>query len=487
MAVSESDGTKNAYNLRRDSRRSDVPDKRPNPWMRRLMVGACLLTVAALIGGGWGVWYYVTFVPTLTARVNATVVELTPRVAALLLEVAVIERDVVEVGQVLARLDDREFVAALRAAQADLAIQQAVLAERKAREALARSRFEADVAVAEAGVTVAEAEVTGLAANLDASRQQLPEQIREAAASLAQREAELARLQMGPRSEEVASARERIASAKATLALYELEVKQSRELVDEGIDSQYILEVRKTRLQTQQHTLKQAELALELLQSGPRPEDLQAAKEAVERERAALAQVKLGEWQVAKLACDVEIRKARLLEAKTLLKQAQARAADVLVAEQQTQGAEAEVRRVQALVEGREAALADMEIRSPVAGMVTRVYGDVGEMCRPGESLILVRDSSRARWIDAFVDEEDAALVSIGQKAMMHVPANSFDKIETKVTQISLHTATLDGGAAAPATAFNEADRVWVKLVPVLPLDVSTVTGTTARGHIKVR
>lgn len=487
MAASGNDGTANTFTMRREARRAQAPEKRPRHWRRRLSIAGGMVGFLILVGIAWAVWFHLTFVPTLTARVNSAVLELAPRVTARLLEIHVTERDVITKGQILARLDDRELQAALRAAEADLALGKTALAVAQAREDLARSRFEAEVAVARTAVLVAKTEVASLEADLEARQRQLPMQIREASARLAEKESELARLQAGSRPEEIESARERVASAKATLALSKLEVEQSQELVSEGIDSRYILEVRKTRLETQKHALKQAELALKMLLSGAYPEEIHAAEKAVERERAALEQVKLGEQQLAKLARDIEVRKARLKEAEALLLQAEAKKADVAVAVQQTKGAEAEVQRLQAMVEGRKAALEYTEIRSPVAGIVTRVYVHVGELCRQGVMMIMISDTSKPRWIDAFVDEEDARLVSIGQKAMMAVPANSFHKIETRVTQIGLHTATLDRGAPAPQTAFNEPDRVWVKLEPVKPLDPTTVTGTTARGRIRVR
>ncbi len=490
MSANANGTSPNAYELRRQSRGGEVPPVRPSPWRRRLALlgigaGVALVVVSCVL-----VWRHVAYVPIRWARLQAAVVAISPRMGGRILTVHVKEGDDVTAGQILVRLDDREVRSALTAAEADLAVRDSALREAKAHEELVATQVESAIAVAESRVAVATARVTGLEVELAAKKRRLPEQLRAAEAVLAEREAQLRALEAGARPEDVAAARERIASAQATLALCELEVRQSQELVGEGIDSQYILEVRKTRLETQKHALREAELALQRLEAGARTEELEAARSAVEEQKAVCAQIRLGEEDIRQTASELEVRRAELREAEALLRQAQARKAELDVARQQTEAAAAEVRRVQALVEGRSAALADVDITSPIDGVVTRVFADAGETSRPGDVLVLVCDASRPRWIDAFVDEEDARLVSIGQTAFVRIPANSHREIRARVTQLGLHTATIDRGAGAspdaPAGA-GQPDSVWVRLVPEEPLDGHTVTGTTARGKIRVR
>ncbi|MBN2450643.1 MAG: HlyD family efflux transporter periplasmic adaptor subunit [Lentisphaeria bacterium] len=485
-----SDDTANRYDLRRQSRGGDGPSAAVSPWRRRLVFIGAVVTVLLVVGGLGVVWYQVTFVPVPWGRLRAYVVELSPRVDGRIAEVRVTEGDVVTRGQVLARLDDRELTAGLDAALAELAMRETALREMEARESLTRTRIEADVAVAAARVEVSKAEVGSLEAEVVVRERRLPEQIREAEAVLAGSRADLQALLSGPRDEELAAAQERIASIRATLALYELEYRQSRELVDVGIDSQYILEVRRTRLETQQHTLKQAELELELLRAGPKAGVIEAARKEVEKEEAAVRQVQLGKEDLVRLRCVLDVSKAELQAAEALLRQAQDRRAELAVAHEQTEAARREVLRQQAVVEGRRAVLAEVEVISPVDGVVTRVYDEVGELSSRGVPMILVRDSSKPRWIDAFVDEEDAQLVSVGQKAHLRIPSNSWNQVVATVTRMGMHTSALDragGGESASASAVVQPDRVWLKLVPDEPLPEQTVTGTTARGRIRVR
>jgi multidrug resistance efflux pump len=489
MSAADNSSSTNTYELRRQSRGGDGPPVTVRPWRRRLLIGGSVLALALVIGSCVLAWRHVTYVPVRYARVQAAVVAISPRVDGRILSVHAKEGDTVVPGQVLVRLDDREIRSALTAAEAELAIRQSALREAQARETLVAAQVATAVAVAESRVAVATSRVAGLEVDLAAQRLRLPEQIRAAEAALAAEQAVLAQVEAGPRAEDVAAAGERVASARATLALCELEVRQSRELVEEGIDSQYILEVRKTRLETQTHTLREAELILQRLTAGARAEELEAARQAVEQQRAACAQARLGEETIRMTASDLEVRKAELREAQALLRQAQSRQTEQAVARQQTEGAEAEVRRLQAVVEGRNAALADVDIASPITGTVTRVFADVGETSRRGEALVLLSDVAEPRWLDAFVDEEDARRISVGQMAWIHVPASSWRQIRATVTQVGLHTAALDraGGADGAPAANGQPDSVWVRLVPDKPLDSQTVRGTVARGRIRVR
>jgi multidrug resistance efflux pump len=480
--------TKNgtSYSLRRESRLPQTPPKARVSWKRRLILGGSVLLLLVILVVAAMVWYSICHVTALSARVRAPVVELSPRVDARMLELFVKEKQTVKKGEVLARLDDSELQSALQSAQAEQSIRESAFRQAQARERLTKAQVAADIAMAEAQLAVAKARRESLAADLASSRKRLPEQVRQAETVLDQRQAELDLLKAGPRSEEVESAKVRMASAKETLALYDLEVRQSQELVDQGIDSKYTLEVRKTRLETQKLALREAELALAKLEAGPREAEIRAAQKAVESEEARVELVRLTEVELTKLEKDLAIREAEVQEAEARLGQAKARQDEVAIITQQVAVAKSELEKAKAAVEGRKAALVDMTVVSPVDGVVTRVFGEVGELCKKGVAVVMVSDSSKPRWIDAFVDEKDAQFVEVGQSATMYVPANSRDRVMAKVTQMGMHTQTLDAGGGA-TTQFGQPDRVWVKLVPVEPLPERVVTGTTARGDIRIR
>lgn len=479
----------NAYALRRESRTPGAPDPAAGKWRRRLILWGSVLGVLLVVGGAWALWYHVCHVRTLSARVRAAVLELSPRVDARLLEISVREKQIVHQGEVLARLDDSELRSALEAAVAEQSIRENAFHQAEARERLTKAQVAADIAMAEAQLAVAKAQRESLREQLAALRKKLPEEIHQAETTLAKRQAEFDLLSAGPRQEEIEAAKVRVASAKETLALCELDVRQSSELVQQGIDSQYTLAVRKTRLETQKLALREAELQLAKLEAGPRKEEIEAARKGLETEEANVRLAKLDEVEVAKLEKTLAIREAEVTEAEAQLGQAQARQEEIAIITQQVATAGSELEKAKASVAGRQAALDDMVVVCPVDGMVTRVYVKTGELCKRASPILLVSDQSEPRWIEAYVDEKDAQVVAPGQSAVVYVPANSFDRVKAKVVQMGLHTQTLDGGggAAASATQYGQPDRVWIKLQPEEPLPEQVVTGTTARGIIRIR
>ena len=432
------------------------------------------------------VWYEVTHVKTVSARVRASVVVLSSVIDARVTEVCVDDGQHVSKGDVLARLDDSEFLAGLEAAQAELRIRTIRQAEMVAKATLTEASVEAAIAQAQSSLAVAKARALSAEATLALRTEQLSEEQRGAGARHAESKAVLGKLVKGARQEDLKVAEARLASANALQSLYRLEVEQSQELVGEGIDSLHILEVRKTRLQTQCSAVREAELDLERLQAGATAEELEIAKQSLAGHAAELALSQVGSRQLDVLRADLAIREAEVAAAESQLKQADARRTEILIANEQTRAAEAELSRAQANIAGRQAVLDQVAIRSPVAGTVTRIFCDVGEVCRKGTAFILVAEDDKPRWIEGFVREDDAMLVNIGDIARVQAPVHGAPFVTGKVAQIGLHTQSLDGSEGIQARA-GQAERVWIRVVPEAPLPGDPITGTSARVVIKVR
>jgi len=122
-----------------------------------------LVVVIAAAGGGW--YWYETREPGVPAgfvltngRIEATRIDIATKYAGRLSEVNVREGDVVEAGQVLARLDSTELEAQIREAEASsrqarerLKEAQAILEERRADEELARRQLDRATTLARDG------------------------------------------------------------------------------------------------------------------------------------------------------------------------------------------------------------------------------------------------------------------------------------------------------------------------------------------------
>jgi multidrug resistance efflux pump len=474
------------YDMRRQSRGVE-PQPQKHSWRKRaFIIGVAVIAAGLCIGMIAGWWHY-THVRTVTARVQATVVALAPVVDARLLELHVTEGQRVKKGELLARLDETEIRAALEAAEAALLIRKSEHARAKAQCDLVRSEVETSIEQVRAQLQVASGRVDQAAQAIVTRQVQLSGEIEAAQARCEELRARLAQLKKGVRAEIIQSAQAKLDAEKAKWALYQLELEQSRKLAVEGIDSQHLLEVRRTQVITQEKAVKSAELELIALRAGATPDEVQVATQALACGIAGLALARAGTNDIATLEAALRIRKAELRETEALLKRARGQVASITVAEAEAQAAEAQMRRAEADVKGRRAILGERDFISPVDGVVTRRYVRVGEVCRKGVTCILVTDDSTPRWIEGFVREADAMLVSAGQPARVRVPANTGHYVDAVVEQVGLHTDSQDDGESGPGKQYAQKERVWVRIRPLAPLEGNPVTGTSARGIIRVR
>ena len=468
------------YDMRRQARGAEPPPKEKPWWYKLIWVAAGILVVAAIAALFLG-WRAATLVRASRAQLSAWVIKVPAEINARVVDLYVSEGDEVTVGQELMRLDDT----ALKAAEVSRDIRQSLHAQAEASLVLTTARTAADVERAEAGVEVATAQLKSAEAAVELREAQLTEEIKQAEASRAESAAWLSRLKKGPRVEDIKAAEARLDASRAQEALCKLEVKQSEELVNEGIDSRHTLEIRRTALTTQQKTVRQAELELERMLAGATEEEIEAGEQGLAGRTAAAELARVGATALEGLRAQVAIREAGIADARARLVQAQAQLKQVDVAKGQVLVAAGELKVAERELES----MADkVIIRSPINGTVTRRWPKVGELCRVGEICMLVADYSRGYFVNAWVREKDAHLLATGQKARIRLNPGRLRYIDGVVVEISYHTDSKDldpGGAPSGTTA----ERVWVKIRPTRDEDVEKGLkhGMTVRALIKVR
>jgi len=123
---------------------------------RRAMLAALALVGIAAVGGGWHWWSSARYVEsTDDAYVGGDVTVVSPRVAGYIAQVAVVDNQQVKAGDVLLRLDDRDFRAALAKTEGAVAAQRALIANLDATRALQQAL----IAQARAGIAATGAEI----------------------------------------------------------------------------------------------------------------------------------------------------------------------------------------------------------------------------------------------------------------------------------------------------------------------------------------
>jgi membrane fusion protein (multidrug efflux system) len=123
-----------------------APKRRAGKWPGRkgLLIGASLLALTGATQLGWQYWTTGRFeVSTDDAYVKADSTTIAPKIAGYLAQVLVDDNEPVKAGQVLARIDDRDFRVALEQARADVEAATASITNEQAELAVQQSIIDA--------------------------------------------------------------------------------------------------------------------------------------------------------------------------------------------------------------------------------------------------------------------------------------------------------------------------------------------------------
>ncbi|HEY9617948.1 MAG TPA: efflux RND transporter periplasmic adaptor subunit [Microcoleaceae cyanobacterium] len=312
----------------------------------------------------------------LTISANGTVqpersVNVSPKSSGILKELLVKEGDRVQAGQILARMDDSNLQGQLLQAQANLASAQANLDK-----LLAGNR---------------------------------PQEVAQAQAQLAAAQANLDKLVAGNRPQEVAQAQAQLTSAQANLRQAELTFNQNQQLYSTGAISQRELDTSRTALDTAKAQVDQARQALNLQQSGTRPEEIAAARAQVEQLRQALS-----------------------------LQRSGSRPEDIAAAQAQVLNAEGALKTVQTQIN-------DTVIRAPFSGVITRKFADPGAFVTPttssssessatSSSILALASTNR---VEAKVAETSIPKIKVGLPVSITADAYPNQTFQGQVVQVA--------------------------------------------------
>jgi HlyD family secretion protein len=376
-----------------------------------------------------------------------------------IVEVMVDEGDQVRRGQVLVRLDDAALQARQRQVEAAVAQARAALKAAQAELAMARAgarpqeidRAESEVIAAEAQADLADSQLTAAngrqleaAAGLDAAKDQLASAqagVSAAEAQAAQARATLSKALAGPRDEEIAIAERNVERAKNARWAAQTQRDALCGQADRG-GSQANCDNANALVQVSEEDVHIAELRLEELRSGTRPEDIAAARaqvaQALANVEAARSDLGLGEAGVSAAEAALAQTNASVTSALATLRSAQARVdgarADLELIRlgpraEQMEALEAQRDRAAAGVAASEAELAEVLVGlehavlgSPIDGLVLGRLQHAGELATPGGPLLTLASLDPVT-LTVYVPEAQLGQVSLGQTADVTVDA----------------------------------------------------------------
>jgi len=330
-----------------------------NPKFRRAffwaMAGVAVLCLALIR-------YYHNRVSTDDAQVDGHLVPMSAKIYGEIIEVRVDDNQPVKAGQVLVRIDPRDYQARLDQAKGAL-----VLAESQAR-------------AAQVGVPMA--------------RETTQSNTSSADAQLASSQADYDRAK---------AAYEKDSNAELALAHANVDARQADNDRAQADLARMKPLVQKQEISQQQFDAYQAAARVAESELRAAEDQLAAAEQGAKISKAAMLAAK-----------------ARVDQARAGVEQARANHKQVPIRQADAAAAEAGVEQARANLEAAELQLSYTTVVAPVDGVVTKKSVEVGQIVQPGQSLLVLIPLHDV-WVTANFKETQLAKVRPGQKAEIHV------------------------------------------------------------------
>ena len=390
--------------------------------MRRLLLAlGSVVLLAGLAYGGY-LWYASrAWVATDDAYVDGTITAVSAKVPGHVVELLVQDNQAVKKGDLLLRIDPRDFLVKRDQAGSAVATAEASLRAARSEVPLARDDTTAQIdqaraALESAGVAVrsAEAAVEEARARLDARR----------AATDAMR-AEVAGAESGWR--QTVRERERMDRLVKGGFVAQRDFDTADSAMETGAAT---LDATRRRLLQAEREIQQAEAELR-----SRGIAVEQAQQRVAEARAALARSESGRHQVA-------IKDAESSRAEALLKEAQGDLAQANLQLQYT------------------------EVRAPGDGIVSKRTVELGQIVQTGQPLLAIVPLHEV-WVVANFKETQLARVHPGQRAEITV-----DGLPGKTFTGTVHSISAGTGARFSLLPPENATGNWVKVVQRIPVKI---------------
>jgi len=389
---------------------------------RRAVIGLAGLVAIGILGwGGWA-WYRSSLeVATDDAYVEGVISPVSAKVAGHIVELKVNDNQAVRVGEVLLRVDPRDFEAKRDQARAAVAVAEANLRAARAELPLARETTRSQVDEVKAALEGTRVGVRSSESAVDEVRARLESKRAAAAASRA----------------DVTAAESNERKARRDLDRMQQLMKNdyvSRREYDDAIAA-----------------LEGAEASLEASRR---------RLGAIEKE------VQQTEAEVASRVLGTEQARSRVTEMRSTLSKAESQTQTVSVKQAELARAEALLKAAQADLAVAELNVEHAVVRSPIDGVVAKRSVEVGQIVQPGQPLLALVPLHEV-WVLANFKETQLTRIRPGQKAEVRVDTFAGTVFVGTVDSISAGT-----GSRFSLLPPENATGNWVKVVQRVPVKI---------------
>ena len=421
------------------------------------------LGLGAIVAGNFGYhyWQYSSIhQETENATVAGHIHQISSRVNGTVGEVLVQDNQQVKPGQLLIKLDPRDYQVKVQQAQAALenARRQAEAAQANISLASQTSQgktaqAEGDIGGANAAISTAQAAIREAQQGVPAAEATVAEaeagvpaaqaKVTQAEAGIPQAQAKVTEAEAG-----IAAAQAQLVQAQANLVKTQADYRRYESLQSQGAIARQQLDASKAAYEVAQAQTTAAQQGI--AQARAR---LAQAKEGVTAAQAAVAQaqegVKQAEAQVARAQVGIATAQAKvavaqegittaaakLATSKGGLQQAEATGEQTKVSRSQYDAAKAAIGQSEASVKDAQLQLSYTNITAPAAGQIGRKSVEVGQRVQPGTPLMAI--VSNDLWVIANFKETQLANMKPGQKVEIKLDAFGSHKFEGRLDSFS--------------------------------------------------
>jgi len=373
-------------------------------------------------------------------------VEIFADIPGKLVKIDVDEGDRVKKGDMLAQVESAKLKLALQQVEAVLTAARVGLANTKA---LAKIRFEAQIASAEAALTAAQ---TQLEQVKDISYTKTTTQLQQAEAGVAAIKLNLEMIREGARTQEKKQIQAAVEQAKAALNNAKSNLDRMKRLYDNKAISAQTFEGIQTQYDVAKAQYEAAVQQLSLVEEGAREENIAAVEEQVRQAEASLALAKkLADTQSWKK--DIALAASQVKRAEALFRTAKA-SEDIKVWESEIKIAETQVQQAEVAYKLAQKNLADTKITAPIGGIISARMMDVGDMASPAGSVFEIVDVSSVKAVFT-VPEVDMDKLNVGDMVLIsttshHPPVKAKIKFISPVVDEEKRAVTVKAAISNP-------------------------------------
>ncbi len=376
----------------------ETPRGLANPKVKRVLIGGGAVVLAAIAGL---FAYYHNRETTDDAQVDGHITPMASKVYGRVAQVLVDDNEAVKAGQVLVKIDARDYQAALDQAKASLALAEGEA--RSAGEAVKAGQvlvkidardYQAALDQAKASLALAESEARSAGVDVPRTRENVTSGNSNADAQFLGAQADLARAQATyeqAQTADLAFAQANVDKSRANAELAKADLARYLPLMEKGEISKQQYDAAKANadatasaLNADQERVAQARRSVEVTKA-----QLDAAKARVEQARAGVASARADVKQVSMKTADAQAKLAKVEQAR-------------------------------AAVEAAELNLSYTEITAPVDGVATHKQVEQGQIVQAGQGLLVVVPLQNV-WVTANFKETQLRDMKAGQRAEVKV------------------------------------------------------------------